>query len=233
MSGRIGRLTLMSVFFAAAPLGLAEADGISDNEIRIGVLNDISGLYSDLSGEGSAVAAQMAIDEFEAQFNPDFSIALYRADHQNKPEIASTHARTWFDVDNVDMITDIPTSSAALTVLRIAEEKNKLVIISGAAAPLITTTLALEPELMLLDEPTQGMGHEDVDRVMELIKRVAEDRTVLMVEHNMRVVSTIADRITVLSRGAVIAEGDYGTVSNDPQVIEAYIGTSNPEEEMW
>ena len=123
MSGGIGRLALMSVFFAAAPLGLAEADGISDNDIRIGVLNDMSGLYSHLSGEGSAVAAQMAIDECEAQFNPDFSIALYRADHQNKPEIASTRALTWFDVDKVDMITDIPTSSTALAVLKIAEEK--------------------------------------------------------------------------------------------------------------
>jgi branched-chain amino acid transport system ATP-binding protein len=91
----------------------------------------------------------------------------------------------------------------------------------------IATTLALEPELLLLDEPTQGMGHEDVGRVMELIKRVSAKRTVLMVEHNMNVVSRIADRITVLQRGAVLAEGPYGEVSRDPRVIEAYMGTAH------
>ena len=88
----------------------------------------------------------------------------------------------------------------------------------------IATTLALEPELMLLDEPTQGMGHEDVDRVAELIRRVAEGRTILMVEHNLSVVSRLADRITVLARGATLAEGDYASVSQDPRVLEAYIG---------
>ncbi len=89
----------------------------------------------------------------------------------------------------------------------------------------IATTLALEPELMLLDEPTQGMGHEDVHRVTELIRKVAANRTVLMVEHNMGVVSKIADTITVLQRGSVIAEGAYAEVSGNPQVIEAYMGT--------
>lgn len=93
----------------------------------------------------------------------------------------------------------------------------------------IATTLAMEPELMLLDEPTQGMGHEDVDRVTALIKRVAEGRTVLMVEHNMKVVASIADRITVLARGAVLAEGDYATVSKHPAVLEAYMGTEATE----
>ena len=77
---------------------------------------------------------------------------------------------------------------------------------------------------MLLDEPTQGMGHEDVDRVTQLIKKVSAGRTILMVEHNMKVISTIADRITVLQRGAVLAEGDYATVSRDPRVLEAYVG---------
>ena len=89
----------------------------------------------------------------------------------------------------------------------------------------LATTLALEPELMLLDEPTQGMGHEDVDRVTQLIKKVSAGRTILMVEHNMNVVSSIADRITVLQRGAIIADGPYAEVSNNPQVIEAYMGT--------
>jgi branched-chain amino acid transport system ATP-binding protein len=93
----------------------------------------------------------------------------------------------------------------------------------------IATTMAMEPELMLLDEPTQGMGHEDVDRVTKLIKRVAEGRTVLMVEHNMKVVSTIADRITVLARGAVLAEGNYDAVSKHPAVLEAYMGSEATE----
>lgn len=91
----------------------------------------------------------------------------------------------------------------------------------------IATTLAMEPELMLLDEPTQGMGHEDVDRVTQLIKKVAAGRTILMVEHNMKVISTIADRITVLQRGAVLAEGNYAEVSSNPQVMEAYMGTTD------
>jgi branched-chain amino acid transport system ATP-binding protein len=93
----------------------------------------------------------------------------------------------------------------------------------------IATTLAMEPSLMLLDEPTQGMGHEDVDRVTQLIKQVSAGRTILMVEHNMKVVSSIADRITVLARGAVLAEGDYAAVSNNPAVMEAYMGTSQGE----
>ncbi len=93
----------------------------------------------------------------------------------------------------------------------------------------IATTLAMEPELMLLDEPTQGMGHEDVDRVTQLIKKVSAGRTILMVEHNMGVVSTIADTITVLQRGAVLAEGPYAEVSRNPQVMEAYMGTTSGE----
>ncbi|WP_300320002.1 ABC transporter ATP-binding protein [Accumulibacter sp.] len=93
----------------------------------------------------------------------------------------------------------------------------------------IATTLALEPELILLDEPTQGMGHEDVDRVMQLIKKVSADRTILMVEHNMKVVAGISDTITVLARGAVLAEGPYADVAKNPQVIEAYMGTAEAE----
>ena len=89
----------------------------------------------------------------------------------------------------------------------------------------IATTLALDPELMLLDEPTQGMGHEDVGRVVELIRKVAANRTVLMVEHNMSVISNLSDTITVLARGSVLAEGPYETVSKDPKVLEAYVGT--------
>ena len=90
----------------------------------------------------------------------------------------------------------------------------------------IATTLALDPEMMLLDEPTAGMTHEDVERITALVKRVSAQRTILMVEHNLSVVSTLSDRITVLQRGEVIAEGDYDAVSKNPQVIEAYLGTT-------
>jgi branched-chain amino acid transport system ATP-binding protein len=93
----------------------------------------------------------------------------------------------------------------------------------------IATTLAMNPELMLLDEPTQGMGHEDVDRVTQLIKKVGANRTILMVEHNMNVVSSIADTISVLQRGQIIAEGPYEVVSQNPQVLEAYMGTVSTE----
>ncbi|HTQ72760.1 MAG TPA: ABC transporter ATP-binding protein [Burkholderiales bacterium] len=91
----------------------------------------------------------------------------------------------------------------------------------------IATTLALEPELMLLDEPTAGMAHEDVERIAALIKRVAAERTVLMVEHNLNVVAKLSNHITVLSRGEIIAEGDYDAVSKHPDVIQAYLGTEH------
>ena len=91
----------------------------------------------------------------------------------------------------------------------------------------IATTLALEPEMMLLDEPTSGMTVEDIDRVTALVKRVSQNRTVLMVEHNLSVVSELSDRITVLARGRILAEGNYETVSRDERVIEAYIGTGH------
>ena len=93
----------------------------------------------------------------------------------------------------------------------------------------IATTLGMNPDLMLLDEPTQGMGHEDVERVTQLIKKVSAGRTVLMVEHNMKVVASIADTITVLQRGAVIASGNYAQVSSNPQVMEAYMGSAATE----
>ena len=88
----------------------------------------------------------------------------------------------------------------------------------------IATTLALDPEMMLLDEPMAGMGREDVERTEALIRAIAKDRTILMVEHNLSVVASLSDRITVLARGKILAEGDYATVSKDPRVVEAYIG---------
>jgi branched-chain amino acid transport system ATP-binding protein len=91
----------------------------------------------------------------------------------------------------------------------------------------IATTIALDPEMMLLDEPTAGMGHEDIERISALIKSVSADRTILMVEHNLSVVSSLSHCITVLTRGRVLTEGDYQTVSNNPDVREAYMGTGH------
>jgi branched-chain amino acid transport system ATP-binding protein len=91
----------------------------------------------------------------------------------------------------------------------------------------LATTLAIDPEMMLLDEPMAGMGHEDIDRVAALIKRVSANRTILMVEHNLQVVANLSDRITVLTRGKVLAEGDYPTVSQNPEVREAYMGAGH------
>ena len=90
----------------------------------------------------------------------------------------------------------------------------------------IATTLALEPETMLLDEPMSGMGHEDVGRIAALIRKVATNRTVIMVEHNLSVVADLCDKITVLARGEILAEGDYATVSKNPEVVQAYMGTA-------
>ncbi len=95
----------------------------------------------------------------------------------------------------------------------------------------LATTLALDPVVLLLDEPTQGMGGEDVDMVVALVRRAAENRTVLMVEHNLSVVSRLCDRITVLARGAILAEGDYDSVSANPEVREAYMGSEADAEE--
>jgi len=91
----------------------------------------------------------------------------------------------------------------------------------------IATTLALDPQMLLLDEPMAGMGHEDVERAAALIKRVSANRTVLMVEHNLQVVANLSDTITVLTRGRVLAEGDYASVSKNPEVRQAYLGVGN------
>ncbi len=93
----------------------------------------------------------------------------------------------------------------------------------------LATTIALEPEMILLDEPMAGLGHEDIGPVMDLIREVAKGRTVLMVEHNMKVIAQLCDRVTVLQSGQVLAEGSYDEVSRDPRVIEAYVGGADDE----
>jgi branched-chain amino acid transport system substrate-binding protein len=109
----------------------------SDGVIKIGVLNDMSGLYSDLSGQGSVAAARMAVEDFGAAAK-GMKVEIVSADHQNKPDVGSNIARTWFDVDKVDVIVDVPTSSVALAVNEIAREKNKVFLVSGAAASDLT-----------------------------------------------------------------------------------------------
>ena len=91
----------------------------------------------------------------------------------------------------------------------------------------IATTLALDPDVLLLDEPTAGMGHEDVGRIIDLIRNVSKSRTDILVEHNLSVVSSLADIISVMVRGRVVAEGDYATIANDRTVIESYLGTDD------
>jgi branched-chain amino acid transport system ATP-binding protein len=138
----------------------------------------------------------------------------------------------------------IRSTSGARNVLRALDDRANAIIADVGLTPYIdalavelpygrkraleiATTLALEPELLLLDEPTAGMGREDIVRISALIRAVAAERTVLMVEHNLSVVADLCDRITVLTRGQVLAEGDYTTVSADPAVREAYLGTGH------
>ena len=109
----------------------------TDGVIKIGVLNDMSGLYADLAGQGSVVAAKMAVEDFGAAAK-GMKVEIVGADHQNKPDVGSNIARTWFDRDNVDAIVDVPTSSVALAINEIAREKNKVFLVSGAAASDLT-----------------------------------------------------------------------------------------------
>jgi len=133
----------------------------------------------------------------------------------------------WKPESSLDVLNDRALALLDRVDLRRFAQTNAVELAYGRKRTLeIATTLAMEPELMLLDEPTSGMGHEDVDRVKDLIKEVAKGRTVLMVEHNMGVVSGICDTITVLQRGAVLTEGPYAEVAANPQVIEAYMGSA-------
>ncbi len=147
-------------------------------------------------------------------------IALQRARGTSFDFWRSTKVLDVFNERAMELITDVGLASFAnWTAVELPYGRKR--------ALEIATTLALDPELLLLDEPTAGMAHEDIERISALIKRVAADRTVLMVEHNLSVVADLCDRITVLTRGRVLAEGDYDTVSNNPEVREAYMGTGH------
>lgn len=137
----------------------AAAQNISDGEVRIGVLTDLSGVYSDASGRGSVLAAQMAIDDFIEKNKPNFKIKLFSADMQIKPDIAASIARTWFDREGVDMITDLPSSSVALAVMNLAVQKNKVVIPTGAGSLRITNEDCNPTTIhWAFDEYSQGQG---------------------------------------------------------------------------
>lgn len=125
---------------AAALAGAAAAQEtkISDGTVKIGVLADMSGVFSDLSGQGSVIAAQMAIEDFVAAKKPAFKIEMISADHQNKPDVASNIARQWYDTASVDLVTDVINSGVALAVSQVTEQKNKLVMITGAGSTRLT-----------------------------------------------------------------------------------------------
>src|SRR2546428_8205791 len=127
------RLISLAALAVAFGCGTAQAQ-YTDGTIKIGVMNDMTGLYADLTGQGSVIAARMAIEDFGAAAK-GLKVEVVGADHQNKPDIGSNIVRTWIDVDKVDVIVDVPTSSVALAGNEIVREKNKVFLVSRAAAP--------------------------------------------------------------------------------------------------
>ena len=126
-----------SITAALAVSGAAQAQ-ISDNVVRIGVLTDLSGAYSDIAGKGTVIATQMAIDDFLAKEKPAFKVEMVSADHQNKGDVAANKAREWFEREKVDVVSELVTTSVALAVQKIAKEKNRIALVSGAASTRIT-----------------------------------------------------------------------------------------------
>src|SRR5712672_3534358 len=130
------RVAMIAATFAAG--FTAQAEGISDGIVRIGVLTDMAGVFSDLGGAGAVTAAQMAIDDYVAKEKPPFKVELVSADHQNKPDIATGIARQWYDTGGVDLITDVINSGVALAVSSVAESKNKMLIVTGSGSTRLT-----------------------------------------------------------------------------------------------
>lgn len=128
---------MQAMGLALATVAAAQAQ-VSDGVVKIGVLTDLSGLYSDVAGQGTVVATQMAIDDFIAKEKPSFKVEMVSADHQNKGDIAANKAREWIERDKVDTVTELVTTSAALAVMKIAKEKNRIALVSGAASTRIT-----------------------------------------------------------------------------------------------
>jgi branched-chain amino acid transport system substrate-binding protein len=139
MKIRSAREILLAAVFAAGCAGAsAQTSGISDGTVKIGVLTDMAGLFSDLAGSGAVTAAQMAIDDFVEKEKPPFKVELVSADHQNKPDIATAIARQWYDTGNVDLITDVINSGVALAVSSVAEAKNRMLIVTGSGSTRLT-----------------------------------------------------------------------------------------------
>jgi branched-chain amino acid transport system substrate-binding protein len=136
MRNAILRAAMIAATFAAG--SAAQAEGISDGTVRIGVLTDMAGVFSDLGGAGAVTAAQMAIDDYVAKEKPAFKIELVSADHQNKPDIATGIARQWYDTGGVDLITDVINSSVALAVSSVAESKSRMLIVTGSGSTRLT-----------------------------------------------------------------------------------------------
>src|SRR5499433_142814 len=132
----INQCSLKTVLILSCFAGAAQAQ-MSDNVIKIGVMNDQSGLYADLSGQGSVLAARMAVEDSGGKVDGT-AVEVIFADHQNKADVGSNIARQWLDVDKVDMIVDVPTSSVALAVNEVVRSKNKVFLVSGAAASDLT-----------------------------------------------------------------------------------------------
>ena len=130
---RLSTIAVLAAAFAAGPAYAQFTDGV----VKIGVMNDMAGTYADLAGPGSVLAARMAVEDFGAE-KKGIKVEIVSADHQNKPDVGSNVVRTWFDVDKVDVVVDVPTSSVALAVNQIAKEKNKIFLVSGAAASDLT-----------------------------------------------------------------------------------------------
>ena len=131
------KLKTIALAAALAATGAAQAQ-LSDNIVRVGVLTDLSGAYSDIAGKGTVVATQMAIADFIAKEKPAFKVEMVSADHQNKGDVAANKAREWFEREKVDVVSELVTTSVALAVQKIAKEKNKIALISGAASTRIT-----------------------------------------------------------------------------------------------
>lgn len=138
MKQRWATSTYIAIALGAAALAAVNtasaqnAGNFTNNTVKIGILTDMSGIFADLAGSGSVAAAQMAIDDFKEQSKPNFKIELISADHLNKADVGSSRAREWYDVQNVDMITDVINSGVALAVAKVAQDKNKLVMVTGA-----------------------------------------------------------------------------------------------------
>jgi branched-chain amino acid transport system substrate-binding protein len=158
-SAALSALSLTAAVASSAAFAAAQPASLSDGEVRIGVLTDLSGVYADASGRGSVLAAQMAIDDFNAQQKPPFKIKLLSGDMQLKPDVGANIARSWFDRDGVDMIVDIPSSAVTLAVMNIAAEKNRVVIPTGPASLRITNEDCMPTAIhWAYDEYSQGQG---------------------------------------------------------------------------